>query len=71
MTKLNWDFIALYRLSLVAARRGYSGCSVWASHCDGFSCCGAWALGAEALIAVAHGLSSVTRFLKQILLKYS
>ena len=22
-----------------------SSCGVWASHCSGFSCCGAWALG--------------------------
>ena len=29
-----------------------------ASHCGGFSCCGARALGAQASIVVAHGLSS-------------
>ena len=28
-----------------------------ASHCGGFSCCGAWALGARASVVVAHGLS--------------
>ena len=28
------------------------------SHCGGFSCCGAWALGAWASVAAAHGLSS-------------
>ena len=33
-------------------------CSVWASHCGGFSCCGAWALGMWASVVVAHGLSS-------------
>ena len=32
-------------------------CSAWASHCSGFSCCGAWALGARASVVVAHGLS--------------
>ena len=42
-----WIFIAVLReLSLVAVSRG---CSlvviVWASHCRGFSCCGAQALG--------------------------
>ena len=29
-----------------------------ASHCGGFSCCGAWALGMWASVVVAHGLSS-------------
>ena len=33
-------------------------CSVQASHCGGFSCCGAQALGAQASVAVARGLSS-------------
>ena len=33
-------------------------CGAWASHCSGFSCCGAWALGAQASVVVAHGLSS-------------
>ena len=33
-------------------------CGAWASHCGGFSCCGAWALGAQASVVVAHGLSS-------------
>ena len=32
-------------------------CSAWASHCGGFSCCGARALGAWASVVVAHGLS--------------
>ena len=29
-----------------------------ASHCGGFSCCGAWALGTQASVVVAHRLSS-------------
>ena len=33
-------------------------CGVWASHCDGFSCCGAQALGRWASVVVACGLSS-------------
>ena len=33
-------------------------CGVWASHCGGFSCCGARALGIWASIVVAHRLSS-------------
>ena len=30
-------------------------CGARASHCSGFSCCGAWALGARASVAVARG----------------
>ena len=33
-------------------------CGVWASHCGGFSCCRARALGAWASVVVACGLSS-------------
>ena len=33
-------------------------CGVWASHCSGFSCCGAQALGAQASVVAAHWLSS-------------
>ena len=33
-------------------------CDARASHCSGFSCCGARALGAQASVAVAQGLSS-------------
>ena len=33
-------------------------CSAWASHCSGFSCCGARALGAQASVVVTCGLSS-------------
>ena len=33
-------------------------CGVQASHCGGFSCCGAWALGAWVSVAAARGLSS-------------
>ena len=34
------------------------GCGARASHCTGFSCCRARALGARASVVVAHGLSS-------------
>ena len=34
-----------------------SNCSAQASHCGGFSRCGAWDLGAWASVVVAHGLS--------------
>ena len=33
-------------------------CGVQASHCGGFSCRGAWALGTWASVVVAHGFSS-------------
>ena len=33
-------------------------CGAWASHCGGFSCCGAQALGARASVVVVRGLSS-------------
>ena len=33
-------------------------CGAWASHCGGFSCCGARALGTWSSVVVAHGLSS-------------
>ena len=43
----------MHGLSLVAVSRGYSSL-----RCAGFSCCGVWALGAQASVVVAHGLSS-------------
>ena len=56
---LHWVFVATHRLSLVAASGGHSllQCA-WASHCSGFSCCGAWALRVWASVVVACGLSS-------------
>ena len=33
-------------------------CGVWSSHCSGFSCCGAQALGTWASVVVSRGLSS-------------
>ena len=45
-------------LSLVAASGSTLNCGVRASHCGGFSCCGAQALGAQASVVVARGLSS-------------
>ena len=33
-------------------------CGTQASHCSGFACCRAWALGAWASVVVARGLSS-------------
>ena len=45
-------------LSLVVASRAALPCSTQASHCSGFSCCGALALGVWALVVVARRLSS-------------
>ena len=35
--------------------KSLSSCNEWASHCGAFSCCGPWALGAWASVAVAGG----------------
>ena len=48
----------MHGLPLVVAKGGYSHCGARASHCGGFSCCRAWALGAWASVIVARGLSS-------------
>ena len=49
----------MHGLSLVAATGAYSSfCNARASHCGGFSYCGAWALGVRASVVVACGLSS-------------
>ena len=45
-------------LSLVVVSGATRRCSAQTSHCGGFSCCGAWALGARASVVVARGLSS-------------
>ena len=45
---LRWVFVAGATLH----------CGVQASHCGGFSCCGARALGMWASVVVVHGLSS-------------
>ena len=34
-----------------------SSCGAWASHCRGFSCCGAWGPGTQASVVAACGLS--------------
>ena len=48
-----WVFVAVHGLSLVVVSRGYSSL-----RCTGFSCCGAQALGMQASVVVAQGLSS-------------
>ena len=49
---------AVCGLSLVAVSGSTLCCSVRASHCGGFSYCGAQALGMRASVVVASGLSS-------------
>ena len=50
----------MHGLSLAALSGGGATlhCGAWASHCGGFSCCGAPALGTRASVVAAHGLSS-------------
>ena len=55
---LHCVFIAVHRLSLVGRAGATLRCGAWASHCGGFSCCGAQAVGARASVVVACGLSS-------------
>ena len=56
---LCWIYVAACRLSLVPASGGATlRCGARASHCRGFSCCRAWALGARASVVAARGLSS-------------
>ena len=51
-------FLFLAALGLHCFVRASSSCGAWPSHCGGFFCCGAWALGAPASLAVAHRLNS-------------
>ena len=51
-------FLFLAALGLHGCTRAFSSCGEQASHCGGFSCCGARAVGARASVVVAHGLSS-------------
>ena len=45
-----WTFLSCGKLGLLS--------SAWASHFSGFSCCRAWALGAQASVVTVHGFSS-------------
>ena len=51
----HWVFIAACGLSLAAVRGATPHCSARASHCSGFSCCGARALGVRTSVVVARG----------------
>ena len=48
---LHVDFLQLWRAGATLH------CGAWASHCGGFSCCGAWALGVWTSVVAALGLS--------------
>ena len=60
---LHWVFVAVRGLSLVAASGGTLYCGARASHCGGFSCCGAQAqqLWRRGLVTPRHVGSSWTR----------
>ena len=51
-------YLFLVALCPCGAHQLFSSCSPQASHCSGFSCCRAQALGAWASVAVAPGFSS-------------
>ena len=62
---LHWVFIAACGLQLRQVGDTLR-CGAWPSHCGGFSCCGAWALGTQVSVVVARGLSSCgTRVLER------
>ena len=52
---LPWVFITAVGLSLGVASGATLCCSACASHCGGFSCCGAQAPGSWASVIVAQG----------------
>ena len=52
-----WVFIGTPGFSLVVAS-GCSGFVAWDSHCSGFTCCGAWALGCMGFSSAACGFQS-------------
>ena len=53
-----WFFVAVCGFLKLRRAGATLRCSVWASHCSGFCCCGARALGARASVVVARGLGS-------------
>ena len=55
---LSWVFVAVRGLSLGARAGATLHCGVRASHCGGFFCCRARALGARASVVAARRLSS-------------
>ena len=55
---LCWVFAAAWAFSSCGEQGLLSSCDVRVSHCVGFCCWGAWALGARASVVEARGLSS-------------
>ena len=50
---LCWVLLAVQAFSGCGRRGLLSSCGAGASHCGGFSCCGAWALGTRASVVMA------------------
>ena len=50
---LRWVFVAARGFSLVARAGATVCCGAQASHCGGFSCCRARAIGAQSSVVVA------------------
>ena len=57
LQKGTWELIGVIEMFYIFFGGGLR-CSVQASHCSGFSCCGAQALGVHASVVAARGLSS-------------
>ena len=55
---LSWVFVAAQGFSSCGEPELHFSCGAWASHCSGFSHCGAWALCAWASVVTVHRLSS-------------
>ena len=55
---LLWVFLVAHGLSLVVANGLLSSWNKWASHCSGFFCWRAWAVGMQASVVVTLRLSS-------------
>ena len=55
---LHWVFIAARAFSSLQWAGATLRCAAWASHCEGFSCCGAQALGTRASGTAAGRLGS-------------
>ena len=53
---LCWVPLAVQAFSGCGNRGLLSSCSVGASHCGGFSCCGAWTLGIQASVVMTPRL---------------
>ena len=57
LTVLGLHCCTLWASSSCGEQEPHSSAGTWASLCGGLSCCGAWALGKWASVAVVHGPS--------------